>query len=125
MPLEISSREKEQGVLVVSPVGSIDSNTYKILQSHLDSILSESCPEVIVFDMDGVNFISSMGIRVILKTRKWLKQKGGKVFMANLRPQIKVVFDIIRALPPERIFASIEELDDYLGHMQRRTLEEG
>lgn len=125
MPLEISSREKEQGVLVVSPVGSIDSNTYKILQSHLDSILSESCPEVIVFDMDGVNFISSMGIRVILKTRKWLKQKGGKVLMANLRPQIKVVFDIIRALPPERIFASIEELDDYLGHMQRRTLEEG
>ena len=125
MPLEVSSREKECGVLVVSSIGSIDSTTYKILQNHLDLILLENCPKIIVFDMDGVNFISSMGVRVIFKTRKCLKEKGGELLMANLRPQIKVVFDIIRALPPERIFASIAELDDYLAHMQRRTLEEG
>jgi len=125
MPLEVSSKEKEQGVFVVYPVGSIDSNTYRILQDHLDSMLSDSCPNIIIFDMEGVNFISSAGIRVILKVRKSLKGKGGKLLMTNLRPQIKVVFDIIRALPPERIFASIEELDDYLAHMQRQALEKG
>lgn len=123
MPLEVSSREKEPGVVVVCPLGSIDSSTYDILQDCIDSIISGKSPQVLILDMDGVIFISSMGVRVILRTRKTLKALGGKLLLMNLRPQIRMVFDIIKALPQEKIFASIQELDDYLAHMQLKTLE--
>lgn len=124
MPLDVSSKHKEPGVLLVSPIGSIDSNTHKLLDDHISVAIAKETPSVIVFDMEGVNYISSMGVRVILRTRKILKQAGGKVLMMNLRPQIKMVFDIIKALPSERIFSSIQELDDYLARMQRRVMEE-
>jgi hypothetical protein len=39
----------------------------------------------------------------------------------NLQPQIKKVFDIINAFPSMQIFASIEELDEYLDAMQKKA----
>ncbi|MGD2270109.1 MAG: hypothetical protein PVI06_06895 [Desulfobacterales bacterium] len=39
----------------------------------------------------------------------------------NLQPQIKKVFDIINALPSMQIFASIEELDEYLDAIQKKA----
>ena len=123
MPLDVTSEEKEPGILIIYPVGSIDSSTHENLQGYVDSMISDKSPKVVIFDMDGVIFISSMGVRVVLKTGKMLKERGGKLLMLNLRPQIKTVFDIIRALPHERIFSNIRELDDYLAHMQRQTLE--
>lgn len=125
MPLDVTSEEREPGILIIYPVGSVDSSTHDILQGYVDSLISDKSPRVVIFDMDGVIFISSMGVRVVLKTGKMLKERGGKLLMLNLRPQIKTVFDIIRALPQERIFSNIQELDDYLAHMQRQTLEKG
>jgi hypothetical protein len=36
----------------------------------------------------------------------------------NLQPQIKKVFEILNALPSLKVFASIQELDNYLDAMQ-------
>jgi anti-anti-sigma factor len=72
--------------------------------------------------MNGVTYISSAGVRVILKAKKRLAQNAGSFFMLNLQPQIKKVFEIINALPSLNVFQNIEELDNYLTEMQRRTL---
>ena len=40
------------------------------------------------------------------------------------REEIKKVFEIINALPSASIFASIEELDEYLAEMQRSAKED-
>ena len=37
----------------------------------------------------------------------------------NLQPQIQKVFDILKAIPSLKVFASIEELDNYLDKMQK------
>ena len=34
--------------------------------------------------------------------------------MVNLQPQIKKVFDIVKALPDQQIFSSLEEMDGIL-----------
>ncbi len=123
MPLKVTSNEERVGVFVVSPFGSIDSDTYTILEKEVDSIL-ETSPTEIVFDMGSVNYISSAGVRVVLKTKKVLKKNEGRVILMNLQPQIKKVFDIINALPSMTIFSSIKELDNYLDKMQRKVMEE-
>ncbi|MGN6093137.1 MAG: STAS domain-containing protein, partial [Luteibacter jiangsuensis] len=44
----------------------------------------------------------------------------------NPQPQVKKVFDIVKAVPVAEVFASVGELDQYLDHMQRQmTAPEG
>jgi anti-sigma B factor antagonist len=123
MPLNITSREKEPGVFVVSSEGSLDTNTYSILEKQVDSIL-EGSPKVVIFDMEYINYISSMGVRVILKARKVLENRGGNIVLLNLQPHIRKVFDIINALPSEQVFSSVEEMDQYLDRMQKKVIED-
>jgi anti-anti-sigma factor len=123
MSLTVTVKEQRVGVFVIFPVGSIDSDTYSILEDRADLIL-ESSPSEIVFDMKSVDYMSSAGIRVILKVGKVLKKNEGKIILVHLQPQVKKVFDIIKALPTMTVFTSVEELDDYLDKMQRKVKEE-
>ncbi|MEE4263889.1 MAG: STAS domain-containing protein [Desulfobacteraceae bacterium] len=104
--------------MVISPIGAIDASTYTILEDKVEDALKGS-PDVIIFDMKFTDYISSTGIRVLLKTQKTLKETNGKMVFMNLQPQIKKVFDILQAIPTLKVFASIEELDNYLDVMQK------
>ena len=122
MSLKVTSREKSSGVFIVSPEGSLDTDTYPVLEEKVDSLLNTP-PGTIIFDMEKLDYISSMGVRVIAKAKKSLKESGGKVVLLNLQPQIRKVFEIIKALPSEQIFSSIEEMDRYLDTMQKEAPE--
>jgi anti-anti-sigma factor len=118
MALKVNSGETRPGVYTVSPIGSLDGNTYKILETTVDAVLKEM-PDVIIFDLEFLDYINSMGVRVLLKTKKALEKNNGKIMFAHLQPQIRKVFDILNALPTLKVFASIEELDQYLDTMQK------
>jgi anti-sigma B factor antagonist len=120
MVLKVKSYSKQPGVVVVSPIGSINADTYRILEEKVDEIL-ESPPDVIIFDMEFADYISSTGIRVLLKTKKAMKATNGRIVFMNLQPQIQKVFDILKAIPSLKVFASIQELDQYLDSMQKRV----
>ena len=115
--LSINVNEKREGFFVLQPIGSINTITSPILQNEVEQIY-ESKPEVIMFDMKQVSYINSKGLHVILKVHQAMKSRGGRVVLINLQPHIKEVFDIIDALPAQRIFASRHELDNYLDTMQ-------
>jgi len=123
MTLKVSTIEKEPGIFSLLPVGSIDTATAPILEKEVNTILKRS-PRIIIFEMGGVEYISSMGVRVVIKTQKALAGTGGRLIMVDVPPQIKRVFDIIYALPEQEIFESMVELDEYLAAMQRQVLEE-
>jgi len=121
MALTVNSLQKAKGLFIISPTGSLDSNTYLGLQEEIDKILQEK-PTMIVFDMKALDYMSSAGVRVVLKTRDTLKKNGGNITFLNLQPQIKKVFEIINAMPSMKIFSSIRELDEYLDVMQKKTI---
>ena len=120
MTLLVSSRQKALGAYVVTLTGELNGKTYPALENKLDQLLEER-PTVIVLDMAEVNYLSSAGIRVILKTKKMLTAYNGKLVFMNLQPQIKKVFEIINALPSMRVFKDLNEMDDYLDRMQRKV----
>lgn len=123
MPLlKVSVTRKSDGVSVISSSGSIDSDTYLILQKKVDEVMSQS-PRVIVFDMKEVSYISSMGIKVILRAREMVEGGGGIMLMTDLQPQIAKVFDIVKAIPTQNIFSGIEEMDRYLASIQRKEID--
>ena len=119
MTLTVTSKQKMEGVYILSPSGRLDTNTYKSLEEPVEVVLREK-PHTLVFDMAALDYISSMGVRVIAKAQKSMKDYDGKVVLLNLQPQIQKVFDIIKALPAQQVFSSMRELDDYLDRMQKK-----
>ena len=120
MDLSVTSKQKMDGVYILSPIGRLDTNTYPVLEERVEVVLQET-PHTLVFDMEMLEYISSMGVRVIAKAQKAMKPYNGRVVLLNLQPQIQKVFDIIKALPSQQVFSGMDELDDYLDRMQRQV----
>jgi anti-sigma B factor antagonist len=123
MSLKIKIYEKQPCVFVVDVEGSLDSATYQDLEAKVRPFLMATT-RGLIFDLKALDYISSMGVSVILKTKKAIEHLGGHFAMVNLLPQIKTVFDIIKALPNMCMFESIQEADNYLSEMQRRAKED-
>jgi anti-anti-sigma factor len=106
--------------VIFFPEGSIDANTYSQLGTEVDAALKNS-PNLIIFNLERVSYVSSAGIGVVLAAEKAMKANGGKALVVNMQPQIRKVFEIVQALPKQQIFNSVKELDEYLAEMQRRV----
>jgi anti-anti-sigma factor len=117
MALKVTTTLKKPGVFVVSPVGSIDTTSYSILDEKVGAVLAQQ-PDLVIFDLESTDYINSMGIRVLVKTKKALQARNAKLVFINLQPPIRKVFDILNALPSLQVFASVAELDAYLDAMQ-------
>jgi anti-anti-sigma factor len=72
-----------------------------------------------VFRLDGIEYISSAGIRCVILARKGIEGRGGRVALVNAQAAVLKVFQIVRALPADQIFASQAELDASLAAAER------
>ena len=113
MSLKVTTEQERDGVITISLIGSIDRTTYSALEDAAESILNQK-PNAIIFDMELMDYINSMGARALLSSRKKMTKQNCKVLFLKLQPHIKRVFKILDTLPLMQIFASPEELDDYL-----------
>ncbi|MFC3654172.1 STAS domain-containing protein [Xanthomonas hyacinthi] len=104
--------------------GRLDTHTYQALDEALAPLLATQIT-TLVLDLSHLDYISSAGIRSIFKARKVLATRDGRALVVNPQPQIRKVFDVVKAVPLNEIFTSVQELDEYLDEMQRRVLEEG
>jgi hypothetical protein len=73
--------------------------------------------------MKGIDYISSIGIKVILLAEKKLKRKNATFAMVNLQPQIKKVLDAVRILSIVNIFDNMEEADMYIDQIIKEEIE--
>ena len=76
---------------VVAIVGRLDTQTAPELERELDTIFPDL--KDLTFDMTGLEYISSAGLRVILKTQKTMNAKGS-MKLIGVNETIMEVFDI-------------------------------
>jgi anti-sigma B factor antagonist len=126
MPLEIQVKKSVDALhastVTLELTGSLDTATAPELERQLAPILETQVTDL-VFDLEGLKFISSAGLRVFASSRKRLHERGGQVSFVHLQSQIREVFEIIKALPGLAVFKDMQEMDDYLAERQRRHLE--
>src|SRR5262245_762239 len=121
LKIEVTKKSKQPGYCELRLEGRLDTETHGQLEHALKQ------PDVkgakgIRLDLQKLTYISSMGLRVVMRLMKDLKVRNGVFQTVNVQPQIKKVFDIAAALPTESVFASVEEADAYLDMMQKRAL---
>ncbi|KAA3645821.1 MAG: anti-sigma factor antagonist [Chloroflexi bacterium] len=79
---------------VVKMDGRIDSNTSPDLKKSLDKIMEDGTYKI-VFDMSGVDFISSSGVWVLMETQKACKRwNRGQLVIATPNERISRSLDL-------------------------------
>lgn len=121
LSLQIDPAQDKRQRITLS--GRLDTHTYQALDEALAPLLATPLT-TLVLDLSHLDYISSAGIRSIFKARKVLAARDGRVLVVNPQPQIRKVFDVVKAVPLNEIFTSVQELDEYLDEMQRRVLEQ-
>ena len=79
---------------------------------QIDEKLDET--KAVVLDMDGLEYISSAGIGIVIWAKGAFKKINASFSMVNLKPQIKKVFDAMKILPMIDVFSDMPEADKYI-----------
>ena len=106
-------------------VGRLDTDTAPQLDGELNKVLARKGIKRLVFDLSGLDYLSSAGIRCFVRARKSIEPGGGMVAILNPQPGVRKVLDIVKAIPAKGIFASVAELDEYLDAIQQRVKDQG
>lgn len=123
MALQIEASQGDFGTYKFKLTGSLDSDTFQEFDAALAPALADPAARAIRLEMQEVRFISSMGLGSLVKARKAIEGKGGVMAVVGAQPQVMKVFEIVRMLPKETVFATRAEADEYLAMIQKRVLE--
>ena len=105
------SQERYGDALVLTPIGRIDNSTTDGLKSGLDAYVA-SCRaggDQLVLDFSKVDYISSVGLRVLMLAGKKVREQGGSIVIAALQPVVREIFDISRFNLVFQCFGSVRE----------------
>ena len=122
MSFNVTIEERQPTFYLVALEGRLDSNSFYTLDEKLTPYLKDDT-KVVVFDMAKLNYISSAGLRIILKVRKAVRKNNGHVMMIDLQPQIERVFDIVESIPNLLVFKNMEDVDKFLDTVQQKELD--
>jgi len=86
--------QREDGILVLRPVGRLNNDSSPDFQARLLAWVDSN--DAVVIDLGSVEYISSAGLRALMMASRRAKARGGRIAVADLSPLVKEVFTISR-----------------------------
>jgi anti-sigma B factor antagonist len=84
---------KQNDISIYKLKGRLDSNTSPGLEQKLATAMENGATNMIL-DFENLDYISSAGLRIILKTTKDLKRSDGRIILCAMQDYVKEVFEI-------------------------------
>ncbi|WP_320169091.1 STAS domain-containing protein [Maridesulfovibrio sp.] len=84
---------KNDGIITFELKGRLDSNTSNDFEERLLGSIQNGESRIIL-DFEDLEYISSAGLRVLLKAARELKGGDGKLMLCELKDYIREVFDL-------------------------------
>jgi sigma-B regulation protein RsbU (phosphoserine phosphatase) len=91
--------------------GRLDSVTAPRLEAELAPALERSSVTSLVFQLRSLQYVSSAGIRCLVRARKLIEGRGGRVAIVEAQPSVRRVLQIVKAVPVDQLFATQADLD--------------
>ena len=85
--------ERENGILIAKAKGRIDGVNARDFEEALKAAISTD-DNTVVMDLEGLSYISSAGLRVILLIAKTLRKRNAELMLCSLSDPIREVFEI-------------------------------
>ncbi len=111
MELEITAL-REDHTCRLTLAGEVDVYTSPKLKEHLVDAIDDGCITVLV-DMDGVGFIDSSGLGVLVSGLRRVKERSGTIRLICTKENILKIFRITGLDKVFPIFSSVEEASDF------------
>lgn len=121
MALDITIDTIQENTVRIALTGRLDTETAVQFDSETESAVNHD-GMIVILDLSALDYISSAGLRSVFKMKKWVKATDGEFAILNPTPQVKKVFEIVKAVPIKSIFGTMEELDEYLDAVQSRVI---
>jgi anti-sigma B factor antagonist len=102
--------EKQSGINIFRLNGRLDSNTSPSLEQKLFQAILEGSKKMVV-DFKDVDYISSAGLRVILKAFKALQREDGRIILCSMQKYVREIFKMIGI---DSFVPIIDTMDDAL-----------
>jgi anti-sigma B factor antagonist len=100
--------DNTQPVAIMQVKGRVDSETVPELESALSNLLNSNRNKI-VLNLQAVDFLSSAGLRALVKALKQAQESGGDLRLASVSEQIEVILRTVGMLQMFRIFPTSEE----------------
>jgi anti-sigma B factor antagonist len=92
----------------IAPQGRMDAVTVPSLEAVIDEHLAARHVRLVI-DLAGVTYISSSGLRALLRARRQAQAGGGDVALCDMSERVTEVFDMIGFNNLFRIFPNATE----------------
>jgi anti-anti-sigma factor len=122
--MSLTIKLDETNVPTIYLAGRLDTETAPQLDATLEGVRSNAAIKRLVFDLSKLDYMSSAGIRCLVRARKIIEPRGGKVAVVNPQPAVRKVLEIVKAIPLGEIFKDVAEMDAYLDEIQRKITDE-
>ena len=85
-------KTKEENKMTIALEGRLDTTT----APSLDAVVTSELEDVteLVYDFDKLEYVSSAGLRVLLRSQKAMNGKGGSMLIKNVNADIMEVFEM-------------------------------
>ena len=97
--MQISTKSKDD-VYIIEILGRMDSIRSKEIEVELNDVIEHN--KNIIIDLGAVDYISSVGLRVLLAALKKQKERDGSIGLVSLQPFVR---DIFKMTGFDRIFS--------------------
>lgn len=86
--------EKAGPILVVTLKGRLDASEQNKIKESVTSEIESTGTKGVVFDLAGLEYVSSAGFREFFLLGRLLQRTGGGLAVCALRPEVQRIFDI-------------------------------
>ena len=104
------SNARHGDTVVLSPRGRIDHARAEAFKTALGPHLAQAGPgRPLVLDLGGVDYIASVGLRVLMLASRQARAQGGTIAVAALQPLVREIFEISKFTLVFPCFASVAD----------------
>jgi anti-sigma B factor antagonist len=104
------------GTIVITLPRRFDYDSAPFIENELKPVIGQH-PERVLFDFSKTEYISSAGIRVLLKSTRSLTGGGGTVVFSSLCDQVEYIFEIAGFT---KVFTIYKTREKALKHMNKK-----
>lgn len=91
--MKVRYNEKDK-LLFLEITEEIDHHSSEKIRTRADFEIQKYIPKILIMDFANVNFMDSAGIGMVIGRYKTANMFGGKMFMSNVSPNVKKVFEM-------------------------------
>lgn len=88
--------KEEKNVKIVKLTGQIRISTQNEFKDLLDDIAKKNSEKTLILSLDGVIYMNSAGLGIIIDTYKKFKENKGRMILCDLMPDISKLFEVTR-----------------------------